>query len=637
MRPTPRVPRALLILALAAAGWSGFLVASGGVQLTLDGVLLSSRDPFRPAEIAVLLFVAALGFSAWTGGRAALLEDLRFCARSFSWLATLVAVIVATAMIHRWWGATSFWLDEETVLINVRDRSFAGLTGTLWLGQAAPLGWLIATRAVMLLAGTGERVLHAVPLVFSFGALATAIWIGRRWLNWIGAFVLAWLVGFGAYIVMYAFVVKHYSADVCGALLLPALAAWALEGESMSERLARAIWWWAIAAVGLWLSNGAMLTAPAVAVVFVMISWRRDGARHGAAVAAAGAIWLAALGIHYAVSGRFALHNTYLRAYWAPAMPPASLGIVDRAQWALQRLPALADNPGGTEHWKLLWGGALIGWIASRRRHLAWLFGVTPVWALIVGAAGIVPLTERFMLWAVPALYVGIALLADRAASLVTAGIDLERSRTGPERLAARAIGTAAIGAVAILVGVPVGTSQLADSRDALFTHAPDAFQGMNDRAGVRWLMQRYHPGDVLISTHLGWPALWWYGNLSLGDSQIASGIGPAGSPLREVKYAAIGPSCQPDDLANAVRSSRRVLFYLGFRDVPVGFDDLLIRRLGALGASSEFERFSDLSIAGVIDLTGAPGQPPPDLWRPGDVPAKPLDGCITIVPARRW
>jgi len=159
----------------------------------------------------------------------------------------------------------------------------------------------------------------------------------------------------------------------------------------------------------------------------------------------------------------------------------------------------------------------------------------------------------------------------------------------------------------------------------------------MNDRAGVRWLMQRYRPGDALISTHLGWPAVWWYGNLSLGDSQIASGVGPGGSRLRKVNYAEIGPSCQQDDLANTVRSSRRVLFYLGFRDVPEGFDDLLIRRLVALGGPGEFERFSGLSIAGVIDLTGPPGQPPSDLWRPGDPPVKRLDGCVMIAPARRW
>lgn len=73
------------------------------------------------------------------------------------------------------------------------------------------------------------------------------------------------------------------------------------------------------------------------------------------------------------------------------------------------------------------------------------------------------------------------------------------------------------------------------------------------------------------------------------------------------------------------------------FRDVPDGFDELLIRRLAALGAPGEFARLSDLSIAGVVDLTSPPGQAPPDLWRPGDVVAKPLDGCVTIAPARRW
>jgi len=375
-----------------------------------------------------------------------------------------------------------------------------------------------------------------------------------------------------------------------------------------------------------------------VAIVFVAISWRRDGFRHGAAVAVAGAVWLVAFGAHYALSGRFALHNAYLGDYWAAHIPPASLGILERARWALERLPALADNPGGTDHWIFLWCGALAGWIFSRRRPLAWLYGVTPFWALIVGAAAIVPLAERLMLWAVPALYVGVALLADRAGSVVAEMVRVAPWRIDPARTAARAIGAAGIVAVATWTGVSVAASQIDRSRDVLFVpQAPESFQGMDDRAGVRWLMQRYQPGDALISTHLGWPAILWYGKLPLDDSQIADGIGPGSSPLREVNYAEFGPSCQPDDLANGVRGARRVLVYLGFRDSPPGFDDLLIRRLVALGTPGEFQRFSDLSIAGVIDLTGAPGPAPLYLWRPGDITPKPLEGCVTIAPARRW
>ena len=33
------------------------------------------------------------------------------------------------------------------VALNFRDRSFPDLPGPLWLGQAAPLGWLALQRA----------------------------------------------------------------------------------------------------------------------------------------------------------------------------------------------------------------------------------------------------------------------------------------------------------------------------------------------------------------------------------------------------------------------------------------------------------------------------------------------------------
>ena len=55
------------------------------------------------------------------------------------------------------------WVDEEMLGLNVRDRSFTALTGPLWLGQAAPLGWLALERASMLTIGLSVEV-RQIPL-----------------------------------------------------------------------------------------------------------------------------------------------------------------------------------------------------------------------------------------------------------------------------------------------------------------------------------------------------------------------------------------------------------------------------------------------------------------------------------------
>src|SRR5262245_51411590 len=96
------------------------------------------------------------------------------------------------------------WLDEEMIAINLRDRSFAGLAGPLSLAQAAPYGWLAMQRAVLLVFGPGERALRFLPMAFGVATLATAVWIGRRWMRTAGATALAFLCAFGQWLSFHA-------------------------------------------------------------------------------------------------------------------------------------------------------------------------------------------------------------------------------------------------------------------------------------------------------------------------------------------------------------------------------------------------------------------------------------------------
>ena len=59
---------------------------------------------------------------------------------------------------------------------------------------------------------------------------------------------------------------------------------------------------------------------------------------------------------------------------------------------------------------------------------------------------------------------------------------------------------------------------------------------------------------------------------------------------------------CDGDELAAALNSHPRVLVYLGFRDIPEGFDDLILHRLSELGTASVYREFTDVSRAAIID-----------------------------------
>src|SRR5262245_31392641 len=119
-------------------------------------------------------------------------------------LPAAVAVSGAILLLVQWGWGRMLWVDEEMIAINIRDRSFRELAGALSLAQAAPYGWLVAERGLLLIFGSGERVLRLVPVLFGVATLGSAVWVGRRWMNVVGATSLVFLCAMGQWIAFHA-------------------------------------------------------------------------------------------------------------------------------------------------------------------------------------------------------------------------------------------------------------------------------------------------------------------------------------------------------------------------------------------------------------------------------------------------
>ena len=210
------------------------------------------------------------------------------------------------------------------IAINLRERSFSDLRGPLWLAQSAPIAWLIVQRAVILTLGGSEIALRAVPVVFGIGTLGAALWIGRRWLHPVSAALFVLICAVGQWLSHFRFEVKHYSADTFWALLLPALAAWAIEDDGKpGDATWRWTRWWSVAALAQWSSNGAFLVTPGCAVFLWAVILHRHGVRAAMRFAAIGTLWLASLGVHYLIALQYAHGSHYLQAYWRAHVVPA--------------------------------------------------------------------------------------------------------------------------------------------------------------------------------------------------------------------------------------------------------------------------------------------------------------------------
>ena len=122
-------------------------------------------------------------------------------------------------------------------------------------------------------------------------------------------------------------------------------------------------------------------------------------------------------------------------------------------------------------------------------------------------ACALMPLYERLSLWFVPALYLGIALSADRAVWLLRE----KPLKHCVDEFAAAAVAIATVVRPSAWISLNAGFRTFALERPARQQSRDRRPRGcrMADGSSGR-------PGDVLITTHHALPAIWWYGGVSL-------------------------------------------------------------------------------------------------------------------------
>jgi hypothetical protein len=623
-----RLRRAVLTLAVSAALWSALVALTGGVAFDLLGVRVRSRTPGNPIVISLLLAAVAAALWRFDRSRNARGElhwwKTRFEAPSFAHFRygpTVAAVLTGIAcQVALWVEARPLWLDEQMIALNIRDQPLAGLAGPLWLGQSAPFGWLLLQRGSVAAFGPSELALRIVPSLFYVGTIVAAFAVGARWLGAVGTAVLVLLCTFGEWVFFNALEVKHYSSDALGALLLLGAGVALVPSRSEPPAARRLAAWWGLAAVAQWFSNGAMLAAPGCAVALAALLWKRHGIRHALLFAWAGAIWLASFALHYEVSLRHTLDSSYLQGYWAPMMPPPLTSAGDALDWVSAQLRPIARNPVGTTLWEILWLFTAAGFLLGARPAIGIPAAAVTLSAFVLAAAQIVPLYGRLSLWIAPAVYLGVALAIGRA---VPAAADAFRARRWIPFAAAAAI--AWLGVQLCVDLVDRGLVYFAATRGTVSNHALD------DRAAVAWLLGHRRPGDAIVTTQPGLPAIWWYGEVNLANGDVARLAD--GTPVLEADVAP-DAECPERSLRRALQGRRRALVYLGFGfEGSNDLDRVLLAAATEHGKMVSLVRFAEIGRVAVIDLTAThPG--PSDAEAAGEAAVRP---CVVARPAAVW
>src|SRR5262245_48788213 len=175
---------------------------------------------------------------------------------------TRVPVVLLTALVLVGGGMRlaalladrCLWLDECMLALNLVNRAPRELLNPLDYNQGAPVGFLLAVKAVISLFGVAEWSLRLVPFAASVAGLFGFAWMARRLLSANAALLATALLAFSPQLVSYAGECKQYASDAAIAIGLLAVALSLLEGKTGFVR------WFALAtagAVAVWCSHPA--------------------------------------------------------------------------------------------------------------------------------------------------------------------------------------------------------------------------------------------------------------------------------------------------------------------------------------------------------------------------------------------
>lgn len=189
-----------------------------------------------------------------------------------SWLLALAVLFGFVVRAAQYAADRSFWHDEASLVLNIRNKTAAQLLGRLDFNQAAPPLFLLAEHGVFRELGGSEYALRLLPLACGLASVLIFALLARRVLPSPWDALAAALFALSDLLVWHAAEAKPYGVDVFFATLLLWLAIGTRPGISEARRLARV----AVAAVvGVLMSYTAVLVFAGISLALAPAFVRR--------------------------------------------------------------------------------------------------------------------------------------------------------------------------------------------------------------------------------------------------------------------------------------------------------------------------------------------------------------------------
>ena len=311
----------------------------------------------------------------------------------------------------------SFWMDEASLWGNLAGKPVLDFSEPLTGDQLAPLGFLIAQRALMSIVGVSRYASRLLPLACGLSALFLFAHLARRILPRRPALIALVLFSFSDDLIYYSSELKPYSLDLVIGLAV-SLAALEALGKPAIGRTAAVVA--LLAVVAPWCSFASAFVVAGCGATLIMTSLVSARPRDAAIWSVIGISWLASLALSYRVAAALLSPYTTMYLFWDFAFLPVWPLPMDRGRLSaaggilleifvtpLNLVAPVWPRAGVIVPVLLLLLGALS---LARRSWRAWAILVLPI-ILAVAASAMkrYPFHGRLILELVPAFFLLIA------------------------------------------------------------------------------------------------------------------------------------------------------------------------------------------------------------------------------------
>ncbi|MBN9389429.1 MAG: hypothetical protein J0I20_15480 [Chloroflexi bacterium] len=300
----------------------------------------------------------------------------------------------------------SLWIDEASIALIIKERSFGQLFEPLNYNQAAPIGFLLLVKTATILFGYNELALRLTPLLCGVASLPLFYLVARRLVRPGAVPIALALFAVADSLIYYSSELKQYSGDATVAVLLYQ-ATYLPLAKTNSFTFLKLLGTGAAGAILLWFSHPSIFILAGIGMVLFLKNALARNWRKVALLLIPGIFWLVSFAIFYVVSLQAATSNQGLldfhEVFFMPMPPltPANL------TWLATNFFFIFQNPGSTG---LAGLGALcfiIGGFAYYKKQTSnfWALVLPILFALAASGFHKYSFDGRLLLFLLPALY----------------------------------------------------------------------------------------------------------------------------------------------------------------------------------------------------------------------------------------